>query len=280
MPVLTSTDGTEIGYELVGSGPPILLVDGAMCFRDAGPMRSIAEAVGDRLTVGLYDRRGRGASSDAPTYALEREIDDIAAVIAAMGGSAGLFGISSGGALVLRAAAALGATVIKRVAVYEVPYLPEPMRPAAATYTAELDGALAANDRDAALRLFFARVGMSGDVITGMSTSPFWAGSLAIAPTLAYDDAAMGDSAVPIDLVGGLRVPVLGLAGQASPDFLQYGARGVSEAAADGRFEQIAGQTHAIEADAVAPHLTSFFAPDQPPDPNHPALPTTGSVPR
>jgi pimeloyl-ACP methyl ester carboxylesterase len=259
MTTLTSADGTEIAYEIAGSGPPVVLVDGAMCFRDSGPMRSIADALTGRLSIGLYDRRGRGASGDTSPYSTDREIDDLAALIGALGGAAGLFGISSGGALALHAAAALGPATVTRVGVYEVPFVPEPMRAGAAGYTQELTTALAAGDREKALRLFFSRVGMPEEAIEGMSRSPFWPVSLAIAPTLAYDDEAMGDSAVPIDLVRRLRVPVLGLAGAASPDFLQFGARGVAEAAADGRFELIAGQTHAIEADAVAPHLTSFF---------------------
>ena len=259
MPVLTSTDGTEIAYEIVGSGPPVVLVDGAMCFRDAGPMRAIAEALSDGLTIGLYDRRGRGGSGDTLPFAVDREIEDLAAVIDALGGAAGLFGISSGGALSLRAATALGPATVTRLGVYEVPFLPEAMHAGAAAYTGDLTAALAADDREKALRLFLGHVGMPAEAIEGMSRSPFWPVSLAIAPTLAYDDAAMADSDTPVDLVRGLRVPVLGLAGGASPDFLQYGARGVAGAAIDGRFELIAGQTHDIQADAVAPHLRSFF---------------------
>jgi hypothetical protein len=260
VPALTSADGTEIAYEIVGSGPPVVLVDGAMCFRDSGPMRPIAAALSDRLAIGLYDRRGRGASGDTAPFSVNREIEDVAAVIEALGGAAGVFGISSGGALALHAAAALGPATVTAVGVYEVPFVPEPMRAGAAGYTRGLAAALAADDRESALRLFFGRVGVPDEAIEGMSRSPFWPASLAIAPTLAYDDAAMADSAIPAGLVRGLRIPVLGLAGEASPDFLRYGARGVAEAAAYGRFELVAGQTHAIEADAVTPHLTRFFA--------------------
>jgi pimeloyl-ACP methyl ester carboxylesterase len=260
VPTLTSADGTEIAYEIVGSGPPVVLVDGAMCFRDSGPMRPIAEALSDRLRIGLYDRRGRGASGDTPPFSVAREIDDLAALIEAIGGAVGLFGISSGGALALQATAALGPARVNRVGVYEVPFVPEPMRAGAAGYTRDLAAALAAGDRESALRLFLGRVGIPSEAIEGMSRSPFWPVSLAIAPTLAYDDAAMGDSAIPAELVRGLRVPVLGLAGEASPGFLQYGARGVVVAATDGRFELIGGQTHDLRADAVAPYLTSFFA--------------------
>ncbi len=259
MPTVTSADGTEIAYEIVGSGLPVVLVDGAMCFRDSGPMRPIAEALSDRLTIGLYDRRGRGASADTEPFSVDREIDDLAALIEALGGAAGLFGLSSGGALALHAAAALGPAAVTGVGVYEVPFVPEPMRPGAAAYTRDLTAALATDDRESALRLFFGRVGMPAEAIEGMSRSPFWPVSLAIAPTLAYDDAAMGDSTIPADLVRGLRVPLLGLAGEASPGFLQYGARGVVEAATDGRFELIGGQAHDLRADAVAPYLTSFF---------------------
>ena len=110
MTTLTSADGTRIAYDIVGHGPAVILIDGAMCFRGGGPMRPIAEALSGQLTVVLYDRRGRGESGDTLPFAVEREIEDIAALIDAAGGQAALFGISSGGALALRAAAALGPT--------------------------------------------------------------------------------------------------------------------------------------------------------------------------
>jgi pimeloyl-ACP methyl ester carboxylesterase len=266
MSTLTSPDGTSLAYEIVGDGPAVILVDGAMCFRDAGPMRPIADALSDRLTVVLYDRRGRGGSGDAladPSAradAVAREIDDLAALVDAAGGRAALFGMSSGGALALAAAVALGPDRVPRVAVYEPPYLPDPMLPSAQAYTHDLLAALASGDRAAAVELFLRRVGVPEAGIEGMRRSPGWDATLALAPTLAYDDAAMGDSRVPDELLQALTVPVLALAGEQTPEFLRLGAEGVATGAQDGSVEVVAGQTHDVAADAIAPHLLRFLA--------------------
>jgi len=265
MSTFVSADGSTIAYEIDGTGPAVILVDGAMCFRDAGPMRPIATALRDRLTVVLYDRRGRGESSDrlgdpsARADAVAREIEDIAALVDVVGGSATLFGMSSGGALALAAAAALGPDRIPRVAVYEPPYLPDPMLPSAQAYTQQLQAALAADDREGAVALFLRRVGVPEAGIEGMRHSPGWDATLALAPTLAYDDAAMGDSRVPDDLLQAIPVPVLGLAGEQTPDFLRLGAEGVASGAQDGTYEVVSGQTHDVSGDALAPHLMRFL---------------------
>ncbi|MGN7800837.1 alpha/beta fold hydrolase [Leifsonia sp. 22587] len=264
MSTLTSPDGSTIAYELDGTGPVLVLVDGAMCFRDAGPLRGIAAALRDRLTVVLYDRRGRGASTDAladpsaRATAVAREIDDLGALIDAAGGRASLFGMSSGGALALAAAAALGADRVRRVVVYEPPYLPDPMLPSAEAYTRQLLAALATDDRTAAVELFLRRVGVPEAGIEGMRNAPGWDATLALAPTLGYDDAAMGDSRVPDELLQAISVPVLGLAGDQTPDFLRLGAEGVASGAQDGSFELVAGQTHDVSGEALAPHLLRF----------------------
>jgi pimeloyl-ACP methyl ester carboxylesterase len=266
MSTLTTPDGTSLAYEIAGDGPAVILVDGAMCFRDAGPMRPIADALRDRLTVVLYDRRGRGESGDAladpaaRSEAVAREIDDLAALVDVAGGTAALFGMSSGGALALAAAAALGPAHVPRVAVYEPPYLPDPLLPSAQAYTHDLLAALAADDRPAAVELFLRRVGVPDAGIEGMRHSPGWEATLALAPTLAYDDAALGDSRVPDDLLQALTVPVLALAGEQTPDFLRLGAEGVAAGAQDGTVEIVAGQTHDVAADAIAPHLLRFLA--------------------
>jgi pimeloyl-ACP methyl ester carboxylesterase len=251
--IARSPDGTPIAYEVHGAGPVLVLVDGAMCFRDSGPMRGIAAAIGDRLRVVLYDRRGRGGSGDTAPYAVEREIEDLAAVLGAVGGHAALFGMSSGGGLALHAAAALDE--VTRVAVYEPPYLPEPALAGARAYTAELSEALERGDRGSAVAAFLRRVGMPPEAVDGMRRSPGWAGMEALAATLAYDDAVMGDSRVPA--LQGLDAEVLALAGGASPDFLQHGARAVAEATG-GRFELLADSTHDVAPDAAATALVEF----------------------
>ena len=253
-----SADGTHIDYEVVGSGPAVILVDGAMCYRDAGPMRGLAAALADAWTVVLYDRRGRGGSGDTAPYRVDKEIDDIEALLGAVGGRASLFGISSGGALATLAAARLGPAV-DRLIVFEPPYMPEPARGGAAAYTAELTSALAAGDRDGAVAAFLRRVGTPAPAVDGMRQSPGWAGMTAIAPTLAYDDAVMADSAPPVS-ASRIVVPTLALAGGASPEFLQWGAKALAEAVPHGEFRVLPGQGHdagpAVLAAAVGQRAT------------------------
>lgn len=260
MPTVSSADGTSIAYETTGSGPVVILIDGASCHRAAGPMRPLAAALADQVTAVAYDRRGRGESGDTLPFAVEREIEDVAALIEAAGGSATLFGMSSGGALALAAAAALGPGAVTAVAVYEPPYLPDDALPAAAEYTRALREALARDDRAAAVELFYRRVGVPEAQLAGMRRSPYWAATEALAPTLAYDDAALGDSSAPDTLVAAIHVPVLGAAGGASPEFLRFGARAVADAAADGRYRELPGQTHDVAADALAPVLADLAA--------------------
>lgn len=258
MSTVTSADHTTIAYETAGAGPAVVLVDGATCFRDSGPMRPISQLLAASTTTVIYDRRGRGESGDTLPYALEREIEDIAALIGAVGAPVTLFGMSSGGALALEAAVALGPERVARLVVYEPPFMPEEALPSAAAYTHELTEALAAGDRDRAVELFLNRVGVPAAAIDGMRRSPGWASLVGIAPTLAYDDAALGDSGVPIELAGALRIPLLALGGGASPAFLRYGAETLADAVADGHYAVLEGQTHDVSADAIAPVLARF----------------------
>lgn len=259
MSTVTSADGTTIAYEIAGDGPAVLLIDGAMSFRESGPMRPIADRLAASVTVVLYDRRGRGQSGDTLPFALEREIEDIDALVSAAGGRAALFGLSSGGALALEAAVALGPDRVERLAVYEPPFLPNDALAPAAEYTRELGDALATGDREHAVELFLRRVGVPDAGIEGMRNSPAWAPAVALAPTLAYDDAALGDSTVPFDLAAALRVPVLALAGGESPEFLRYGSESLADAVPDGRFGVLDGQRHDVSADAIAPVLAGFL---------------------
>lgn len=262
-----SADGTSIAYELHGDGPGVILIDGAMCFRDSGPMRPLCTQLDDDFTVLLYDRRGRGASSDEASGAAapEREIDDAEALLEVLLDSTGttcsaptLVGVSSGGALALRAAARLGDR-IRSVVVYEPPYMPEPLVGAARAYTEALTRALASGDRDEAVSLFLGRVGMPSEAIAGMRQSPAWPAMTAIAPTLAYDDGAMDDSRVPTAVVSAITVPVLALAGGASPDMLRFGAREVAECARNGEFDVLDGQGHDADAAVLAARIREFL---------------------
>ena len=258
MPHLTSKDGTSIGYEIVGSGPSVIVVEGATSYRVPGAGRPLAAVLGDRFTFVLYDRRGRGESGDTLPPSVDREIEDIAALADLVPDAPALLGYSSGGALALHAAAALG-TAISRLAVYEPPYMSDDLLPLATQYTTELSAALADGRESDAVALFLARVGVPSDAIAGMKESPYWPGLVAIAPTLAYDDAAMDGSRIPLDAAARVSIPVLAMYGGASPEFMTFGARGVATAVPDGRLEVVADQAHDVAPSAIAPHLAAFL---------------------
>lgn len=256
MPEIESSDGTRIAFETLGSGPVAIFVDGAMCARGAGPMREIANILSENFTVLLYDRRGRGESTDTAPWTVEREIEDIATLINSHGNSAALFGNSSGGALATLAATST--SVITHLAVFEPPYMPPHLRGAADAYTAELTAALTAKDYDAAVVAFLRRVGMPEPAIAATRNSGAWAGMTAMAPTLGYDNAVMADSSIPTT-TSAITSPTLTLAGGASPDFLQWGARELAVAIDGARFELIDGQGHNVDAAAIAEHLVPFL---------------------
>lgn len=259
MPTLTSADGTTIAYDRVGDGPPIVLVDGAMCYRGAGPMDAIAQQLSGSFTVLTYDRRGRGESTDTLPYAVQREVEDLSALVDVAGGEAYVYAISSGVALALATAAA--SARISRLALHEPPFLAgleDDSR--SLEYTAKLNELLDAGDRGGAIALFMARVGMPPQAIDGMRAGPGWATLEAIAPTLAYDDLQLAGGHVPRDVASTIAVPALVMGGGASPDFLQQAARATAEALPHGEYRTLDGQTHDVQADALAPVLTEFFA--------------------
>ena len=189
-----SKDGTSIAYERKGSGPAVILVTGGL--DDGSENAPLAEELSRSFTTFNYARRGRAESGDTQPYAVEREIEDIEALIAEAGGSARLYGVSSGGALVLEAAGA--GVAADRLAVYEVPYqTDDEFEKAWRIYVEELNATLAAGHRSEAVELFMRMVGTSEDVIQGAKVSEHWAGAEALAHTLAYDAACIGDGPTP-----------------------------------------------------------------------------------
>jgi alpha-beta hydrolase superfamily lysophospholipase len=258
MPVVISGDGTTIAYERTGSGPPLVLVDGAMCHRAAGPMRPLAALLRDTFTVYTYDRRGRGESADTPPYAVAREIEDLRAVVARAGGEAYVYAISSGAALAMASAAARSG--IARLALYEPPFMAEVGDGTRAKeYTGRLNELLAAGRDGDAVALFMAHVGVPEAVIAGIRAQPGWAALEAIAPTLAYDDEVLGDGSVPRGPASTIAVPALVLAGGASPGGLRRAAEATADALAAGEFRILDGQTHDVAPGALAPVLAEFF---------------------
>jgi pimeloyl-ACP methyl ester carboxylesterase len=198
MPHVISSDGTTIAYEHQGTGPALVIVDGALCSRAFGPSAAQAARLAEQLSVYTYDRRGRGESSDTQPYAVEREIEDLAAVIGAAGGSAFVYGISVGSVLALRAAAALGTTLIPRLALCEPP--------------------LSAGRRGEAVATFMSEI-LPPPALEELRESPDWALLEAHAPTLAYDSTLLGDGDVPAAVTQAVEMPVLLLVGEESADY-------------------------------------------------------------
>ncbi|MFH8386929.1 alpha/beta fold hydrolase [Kitasatospora sp. NPDC018058] len=262
MSTVVSTDGTTLACTVTGSGPAVVLVDGAIGHRGFDPGVAVAEQLSAHHTVWAYDRRGRGGSGDTAPFAVEREIEDLAAVIAAAGGSACVFGISSGAALALRAAAAgVGMT---RLAVYEPPFSTEEGRSERSVgYVTELEAALAEDRRGDAVAIFMTFAGMPGEMVDEMRSTPVWPVFEAVAPTLAYDAAALGartGATVPVDLLAGITVPTLVLDGGASPELLRAPSRAVAEAVPGAEYRTLADQTHEVAAEALVPELVKFYA--------------------
>ena len=257
METTTSADGTTIAFDRVGTGAPLILVAGATCDRRVGAR--YADALAGRFQVLNHDRRGRGDSTDTPPYAVDREIDDIAAVAASAGDEGAgpvLVGLSSGAVLAALAAARLRTAAL---VMWEPPFaVTDADRRRSLDYGAGLERLLAAGDRDGAFELFLRGVGMPDPAIDGMRRSPYWADAVAVAPTLAYDAAVMGDGTVPADILAGLSVPVLILAGQASPPPLREGARAAADAIPGARLEILAGQTHDVAPESLAAAVRDF----------------------
>lgn len=260
MSTTISKDGTSIAYERIGSGPALVLVDGAMCYRAAGPMRPVATALHEHFTVYTYDRRGRGESTDTVPFAVTREVEDLLAVIGAAGGAAAVYAMSSGGALALATAAVPGSG-ITALGLYETPFLAEVGNDVAIKeYTERLHELLDAGRRGDAVELFMTYVGVPEPAIRGMRAQSSWAVFEEIAPTLAYDDAALAGGVVPRDLTSQLTIPTIVLSGSASPERLRLAAEATADAIPNAEVRVLDGQTHDVAPDVLAPALIDFFA--------------------
>src|SRR6185436_5150659 len=178
-----SKDGTPIAVDRLGSGPALILVDGAMCSRGFGPMLPLAKALASQFTVYHYDRRGRGDSGDGNAFDVQREIEDLDAVLQFAGGSAMVFGLSSGAALAGEAVRQLRG--IRRLALYEAPYVIDDTRePLPPTFIAEMKALVASGDRSGAVKKFMRYVGTPAVAVFVMSLLPFWRKFTTIAHTL------------------------------------------------------------------------------------------------
>ena len=261
MQKITSKDGTQIAFDKVGKGPALILVGGAFQYRALDPRTAqLARLLGTQFTTYHYDRRGRGESGDTQPYAVAREIEDLDALIKNAGGSACVFGMSSGGVLALHAAAR--GLNIKKMALYEPPFNSgdNNARQAAERYTKQLTNLLAEDRRSDAVELAMTTWGAPESAIAGMKQTPVWPMFEAIAPTLAYDDAIMGNGSVPIRLIASLTLPILVVDGGASPPFMRNAAHAVADAAPNAHYHTLEGQTHEYNPDVLAPALIEFYS--------------------
>ena len=250
-----SKDGTRIVFDRIGDGPPLILVLGAFNERPTG--LGLAEFLAPHFTVLNYDRRGRGESGDTLPYAVGREIEDLAALIAEAGGSASVFGYSSGAALALRGADA--GLPITKLALYDPPFeVVEEPHPAVA-HAAHLSELVAAGRRAEAVEYFQAKVvGIPEEVVIGMRQAPFRPALEGIAHTLVYDMQVLGDGALPIEMVRRVAAPTLVIAGGASP-ILKRSAEALAAVLPDSRLRILEGQNHDIVPTALGPVVREFL---------------------
>lgn len=263
MKTAISKDGTTIAYDELGMGPPLILVGGALNTRSFGPNGSLAPLLAERFTVINYDRRGRGASGETRPWAVEREVEDIDALIEVAGGSAYLYGISSGAALALEAASR--SLAVEKLALYEAPFIVDDSRaPLADDYLVRLQE-LVASDRPAdAIKLFMREgVGLPAVVVALMRFMPAWSKLKAVAPTLPYDAAIVYDyqkgRPLPPDQWSSATMPTLVSAGGKSPDGMRNAMLELADVLPNAKYHNLDGQTHIVKAEALAPVLVEFF---------------------
>jgi pimeloyl-ACP methyl ester carboxylesterase len=261
MSTVISKDGTRIAYDNTGAGPAVILVDGAMGYRALFGPSPLAAQLANHFTVYTYDRRGRGESGDTAPYAVEREIEDLEALINEAGGSAFVVGFSSGASLAMEAAISLG-DKIRKLAMYEAPYTSDnDGRQAWREYIQQLGKLLAADRRGDAVALFMRLTGASADQVDEARRMPMWPLFEAVAPTLAYDHIAIlgEDASVPTGRAAGVAVPALIMDGGASYPFMHIAATALANAAPNAQHRTLEGQTHEVAPDVLAPVLTMFF---------------------
>ena len=250
MDKIISKDGTSIAFEKSGNGPAIILVVGAFNDRAAGA--PLAQFLERHFTVFNYDRRGRGESSDTPPYAIEREFEDLDALIAQAGGSAFVFGYSSGAILALRAAA-YGLDV-SQLALYE----PPPTGARAGELPPQLSALIAAGRQGDAVELFQTEaIGIPATVVAQMRNAPFRPALEKMAQTLVYESIIL--RALPAKLIASIRIPTLVIDGEESPGVMRHAAQSLAEALPDGRHRTLKGQGHDIVPAVLGPMLVEFF---------------------
>jgi pimeloyl-ACP methyl ester carboxylesterase len=256
-----SKDGTNIAYDKTGQGPALILVAGA--FQDRMAMTAYAEPLSKRFAVYNYDRRGRGESGDTQPYAVEREIEDIDALIQEAGGSAFVFGGSSGGVLTLDTAA--HGSNITKLAIYEPPFVVDNSRdPVPEDILEQLKDMIASGRRGDAAETFMTKGSlMPADMVAGMRTQPFWPSVEAVAHTLVYDamimEGTMRGAPLPVERWGAVTIPTLVIYGGEGPAWSRNAAESLIALLPNATGKVLEGQFHTLTPDALTPVLEKFF---------------------
>jgi pimeloyl-ACP methyl ester carboxylesterase len=256
METVISKDGTTIAFDRIGEGPAVVLVSGGSV--DRMSLAPLAQELASDFTVLNYDRRGRGPSGDTPPYAIDREIEDIEAVVDAAGGEAAIFGSSSGAVLAMFAAEA--GVGIGKLTMWEPPFIPEGFPKPPADQVEQYETMVAEGRRGDAVEFFMAKVvGMPAEFVAGARTQPWWGATEALAHTLAYDARIMGDYDIPIDRAANVKVPSLVVAGGADMPFMRETAQALADALPDGQVRFLDGQGHNVDMTVLAPVLKEFL---------------------
>ncbi|WJH36913.1 alpha/beta hydrolase [Paenibacillus sp. CC-CFT747] len=265
MHTTVSKDGTFIAYDRIGQGPALILVAGAFSYRKFPGQVHLAEQLAERFTVFNYDRRGRGDSGDTGPYSVEKEIEDLQAIIDAAGGSAYVYGLSSGAVLALRAAAR-GLNISKLV-LHEPPFVvkPEDRRPPK-DLGKRVNGLVAEGRRAEAVKVFMTEgMGAPSFVVTMLRWMPVWSQLMALAHTLPYDAALLDGYSegkpLPTELTNGVSMPALVLEGPESPASLRHAAQALAQALPQGKLvsKKGLGHTKKLNARMVASELMAFL---------------------
>jgi pimeloyl-ACP methyl ester carboxylesterase len=257
---VSSADGTTIAFDRSGTGPAIILVHGAFTGRAHSILSDVAAALAPWFTVFNYDRRGRGDSGDTQLYAVEREVEDLSALLEEAGGSAMVFGGSSGAGLALEAAARNPA--ISKLAVWEPPYHVDESAPELSPdFAARLDALVKEGRRGDAVELFMVQAAEAPvEAVAAMRLQPSWSDAEAAAHTLAYEAAVMGPgNALPAHRLAAITQPTLVLTGGNSPAWMTSAGRAVAGTVQGAVHRVLDGQMHNVSPEALAPELLEFF---------------------
>ncbi len=265
MSTVHSADGTAIAFDAWGGGQPLIMVDGATSYRAVSQLNAeVGKLLGDQFRVYAYDRRGRGESGDTAPYAVQREVEDLAALIEEAGGTALVCGYSSGAILALDAAAA--GLPITRLALFEPSFVVDGGRPPLpADYVARLDASTASGRPGDAVELFLtAAIGMPAEAVAGMRQSPFWPALESVAHTIAYDGRIVGTTMsgapLPADRWAAVSMPTLVMYGRGTEPWLISAARALTDLLPAASLRAVDGEQHNVAAEVLAPVLREFGA--------------------